>query len=124
MNLITPNNVDAYIANFSLDTQIKLAEFREIIRKAAPEATEVISYKMPAYKFHGMLVYFGGYQNHIGFYPTGSVIAAFKNKISTFKTSKGTIQFPLDKPLPIPLIEEIVKFRVSENLAKLDQKKK
>lgn len=121
---ITPPNVDLYIAGFPAETQEMLNQLRETIRKVAPEAEEVISYQMPAYKYHGMLAYFAGYKNHIGFYPTGSGIESFKPKLSAFKTSKGTIQFPIDQPLPLELITEIVQFRVAENLEKAESKRK
>lgn len=121
---ITPPNVDLYIAGFPDETQKMLIQLRETIKKNAPEAEEVISYQMPAYKFHGMLVYFAGYKNHIGFYPTGSGIESFKHKLKDLKTSKGTIQFPLDQPLPLELITEIINFRVAENLEKAESKKK
>ncbi|MBC7829967.1 MAG: DUF1801 domain-containing protein [Chitinophagaceae bacterium] len=110
------NDVDKYIAGFPPDTQKLLEKFRATIQKAAPQAEEVISYQMPAYKFHGMLVYFAGYKNHIGFYPTPSGIKAFKEELSAFKGAKGSIQFPLDKSLPLQLITKIVKFRMKENL--------
>ncbi|MDB5120636.1 MAG: hypothetical protein JWN56_1854 [Sphingobacteriales bacterium] len=112
------NNVDEYITGFPKETQLLLEKLRATIKNAAPEAEEMISYQMPAYKFHGMLVYFGGYKNHIGFYPTGSGIEIFKEEIKDLKYSKGTIQFPLDKPLPLDLVTKIVVFRVMQNLEK------
>ena len=118
------NNVDEYISSFPKDVQIKLEQIRLTIIKAAPLAEEVISYGMPAFKYHGILVYFAAYKNHIGFYPTGSCIKNFKNEISEFKTSKGTVQFPLDKKVPLSLISKITKFRVKENLEKFNLKKK
>ncbi|MFY9150825.1 MAG: DUF1801 domain-containing protein [Prolixibacteraceae bacterium] len=121
---ITPPNVDLYIAGFPAETQEILNQLRETIRKVAPEAEEMISYQMPAYKYHGMLAYFAGYKNHIGFYPTGSGIESFKHKLSVFKTSKGTVKFPIDQPLPLELITEIVQFRVAENLEKMQAKRK
>jgi uncharacterized protein YdhG (YjbR/CyaY superfamily) len=114
----TKNDIDEYIAGFPYDTQKFLEQLRTTITKAAPEAEEVISYKIPAYKFHGMLVYFAGYNNHIGFYPTPSGIEKFKDELSFFKNAKGSVQFPLDKPLPVDLITKIVVFRVQENLAR------
>ena len=108
--------VDQYILQFDKETQLMLEQLRAIIRKAAPEAEEVISYQMPAYKLNGMLVYFAAHTKHIGFYPTNSGIAAFENELKEFRTSKGAVQFPLDKPLPAKLIEKIVRFRVKENL--------
>ena len=94
------------------------------LKKAAPGAEELISYNMPAFKLHGVLVYYAGYKNHIGFYPTGSAITAFEKELSGYKTSKGTVQFPLETSLPLPLITRIVKFRVKENLEKAEMKKK
>lgn len=115
-------NVDVYLAGFPAASREYLVQIREAIRKAAPEAQELISYQMPAYKLNGALVYFAGYKNHIGFYPAGSGIEIFKTKLSGYKTSKGTVQFPLTQPLPLDLIAEIVRFRVSENLDRLTTK--
>lgn len=117
-------NVDDYIAGFPKETQLLLQKLRAAIKIGAPDAEEMISYQMPAYKFHGMLVYFGGYKNHIGFYPTGSGIDIFKEEIKDFKFSKGTIQFPLDKPLPLELVTKIVVFRVMQDLEKAAKKAK
>lgn len=110
------NDVDKYIAGFPPSTQKIMEQLRATIMKAAPEAEEVISYQMPAYKYHGMLVYFAGYKSHIGFYPTPSGIEKFKEELSVFKGAKGSVQFPLDKPLPLQLIAKIVAFRVKDNL--------
>lgn len=115
--------VDAYISGFPPQTQTLLMELRQTIKKSAPEALEVISYKMPAYKMNGILLYFAAYSKHIGFYPTGSAIATFKDHISKYKWAKGSVQFPLDEPLPLKLISEIVEFRVKENTEKLKKKK-
>ena len=112
----TPGNVDEYIAMFPNDIQEILKNLRKTIKKAAPDAEEVISYRMPAYKYHGILVYFAAYKNHIGFYPTSSGIETFKKELSAFKGSKGTVQFPIDKTLPLELISKIVEFRVHKNL--------
>ena len=117
-----PSNVDEYIANFSADVQEKLQQVRTAIKKTAPNAEEVISYSMPAYKQNGILVYFAGYKNHIGFYPAPSGIEAFKEALSPYKTSKGAVQFPIDKPLPLSLVSKIVKYRVKQNLEKADAK--
>lgn len=117
-----PASVDEYISAFPTETQKKLEEIRATIKKAAPEAEELISYQMAAYKLKGVLVYFGGYQNHIGFYPTASGVANFKHDLAKYKTSKGAIQFPLDKSLPKTLIAKIVKFKVNENLQKEELK--
>jgi uncharacterized protein YdhG (YjbR/CyaY superfamily) len=110
--------IDEYIRAFPEDIQIILETMRQTIRKAVPEAIEVISYQMPGFKLNGSLVWFAAFKNHIGFYPTSSGIEAFKNELSSYKTSKGAIQFPLDEPIPYDLVEKIVLFRVKENLAK------
>lgn len=112
------NDVDQYIAGFQEQTRIMLQQIREIIRKAAPEAEEVISYQMPAYRMKRILVYFAAFKKHIGFYPTSSGIEAFKSEFAGYKWSKGAVQFPLDQPLPAELITKIVKFRVEENSKK------
>jgi len=116
MPVSEPTNFEEYIAGFPDDVQVMLTRVREIIRKAAPGATEVISYSMPAFKQNGMLVWFGGHSKHIGFYPRASGIAAFRKEISAYKNAKGSVQFPIDEPLPRALITKIVKFRVNENL--------
>ena len=112
------NDVDIYIQEFPPVTQKQLYKLRAIIRAAAPDAQEVISYKMPAYKLHGMLVYFAGYKAHIGFYPTPSGINNFLPKLKGYKCSKAAVQFPINKPLPQSLIKEIVAFRIKENASK------
>lgn len=122
MKAIKINTIDDYIATFPAETRVRLEEMRSIIQKAAPKAEEVISYKMPAFKQNGVLVYFAGYKNHIGFYPTGSGIRAFQEEISVFKNSKGAVQFPLDKKLPVGLIAKMVKFRVKEEAEKAKAK--
>lgn len=119
-----PTNTDAYIATFPGATQKLLQEIREIIKKAAPEAEEVISYGMPGYKQNGLLVWFAGYAKHIGFYPSGSGIAAFQEQLAGYKSSKGAVQFPLDRPLPKALITRMVKYRVAYNEAAAKKKKK
>ncbi|MEO8712611.1 MAG: DUF1801 domain-containing protein, partial [Parafilimonas sp.] len=116
------NETDKYITDFPKETQAALQQVRTAIKKAAPDAEEVISYKIPAYKYHGMLIYFAGYKNHIGFYPTASGIKNFQKELSIFKNAKGSVQFPLDKKLPLALITKIVKFRVKENLQRQKQK--
>ena len=107
-----PTNVDGYIAAFPKETQLLLAAMRNTIREAAPEAREVISYQMPTYQLKGNLVHFAGYKNHIGFYPGSVAIAAFQKEISSYKSAKGSVQFPINKPLPLDLVTQIVKFRV------------
>jgi len=112
------NNVDAYIAGFPPATRVLLQQVRATILKAAPKAEEMISYNMPAYKFHGMLVYFAGYEKHIGFYPMPAAIEAFKKELSVYKSAKGSVQFPIGKPMPVKLITQMVKFRVLMNKEK------
>lgn len=112
------STVDEYIALQPVSLQPGLELLRKTIKKAAPGAEEMISYQMPAYKLNGMLVFFSAAKKHYGFYPTASPIVAFREKIKLFETSKGTIKFPLDKPLPLKLITEIVKWKVKENLKK------
>ena len=116
-------NTDSYIESFPEDIQKLLVQLRTIIKQTAPEAEEKISYGMPGYKLNGMLVYFAGYAKHIGFYPGADCIEAFKNELSGYKTSKGTVQFPLNKPLPTELIIHMVKFRIYENLELKKRKK-
>ena len=118
-----PENIDQYIANFPVATQKLLQQIRETIHKAVPEAKEVISYGMPAFKQNMVLVYFAGYAKHIGFYPTGSGIEAFKEEFTPYKWSKGAVQFPLDKPLPLDLITRITKFKAERDLEKVKKKK-
>ena len=117
-------DVDEYISGFPPTTQTKLQQLRETIRNAAPDADEVISYAMPAYKLNGMLVYFAGYAKHIGFYPGAGGIAEFKEELSIYKNAKGSVQFPLEQQLPLTLITRIVKFRVKQNLEKTKSRKK
>ena len=110
--------IDEYVSTFPREVQVVLEELRQAIRKSAPEAEETISYGIPTFDLNGFhLVHFAAYKNHIGFYPTSSGITAFKKELSLFKTSKGTVQFPLDKPIPFDLIKKIVKYRVKENLS-------
>jgi len=110
--------VDEYIASFPKNAQSILEELRQAIRESAPEAEEAISYQMPAFKLNGILVWFAAFKNHIGFYPKTSAIEAFKEELSDYEASKGTIRFPLDKPIPYDLVKKIVKYRVKENLTK------
>ena len=108
--------VDEYIMQFPQELQEVLQQLRKTIRASAPEAEERISYQMPAYYYKGNLVYFAAFKKHIGFYPTPSGIEAFKDELTGFKQSKGTVQFPAGKPLPFDLISRIVKYRVEENI--------
>ncbi len=118
-----PKTVDEYLKTFSPEVRSKLENLRQTIRKAAPKAEELISYQMPAYKYQGILVYFGAYKNHIGFYPTAKGIETFKKELSAYEGSRGTVRFPPDKLIPLGLISKIVKFRVKENEAKKKAKK-
>jgi uncharacterized protein YdhG (YjbR/CyaY superfamily) len=111
-------NIDTYISGFPKDIQLLLEQIRNTIKKAAPEATEAIKYAMPTFVLNGNLVHFAAFKNHIGFYPVPSGIEAFKKELSMYKGAKGSVQFPLDKPIPLSLISKIVKFRVKENLKK------
>lgn len=109
-----PTTIDAYIAQFDEPIAIRLCELKTIIQQLIPEATETISYGMPAFKLNSNVVYFAGYKHHIGFYPHAEPIQAFANQLKNYKTSKGAIQFQLDKPLPQKLITDIIKYRLSE----------
>lgn len=110
------STVDSYIKSFPQDIQESLNRIREIIKKAAPEAAEGIAYEMPAYKLNGRpLVYFAAFKSHIGFYATPSGHSEFSEELSKYKQGKGSVQFPLDKPIPFDLIERIVRFRVRES---------
>ena len=123
--LAKPANIDEYIARFPPDTQRLLEQVRATIKKAATEAVETISYGMPSFSLNKVyLVYFAAYKNHIGFYPTPTGIEEFKEAFSSYKTGKGSIQFPLDRPMPLDLIARIVEFRVKENIARTEKKKK
>jgi uncharacterized protein YdhG (YjbR/CyaY superfamily) len=116
--------IDEYHAAFPADVQAKLQVLRTTIQQAAPQAQEVISYNMPAFKQHAVLVYYAAYKNHIGFYPTSAPIVYFKKELEKYTTSKGAIQFPIHQPLPIGLIKKIVKFRVKQEREKLKIKAK
>jgi uncharacterized protein YdhG (YjbR/CyaY superfamily) len=110
--------IDQYIETFPEEVRIILERIRQTVRKAAPGAVETISYQMPTFKLNGNLVHFAGYKNHIGFYPVPSGIEAFKGELLPYIGGKGTLRFPLDKPIPYALIEKVVTFRAKENLAK------
>ena len=114
-NKVSFTSIDEYIATFPKETRKILEELRTTIQASAPAASERISYQMPTFFQNGGLVSFAAYKNHIGFYPGASVIQAFENEISNYKTAKGSIQFPIDRPLPLKLISKIVKFRIAEN---------
>ncbi len=116
MKITKPQNVDEYITGFPKGIQKVLKQIRLAIRKAAPDADESISYAMPAYKLHGKpLVYFAGYEHHIGFYATPTGHAEFAKELAKYKQGKGSVQFPLDEPMPLDLIKRIVVFRKKEN---------
>jgi len=113
-----PKDIDEYLERHSSEDQRLLRQMRAMIHKAAPEATEKSSYGIPTFYLNGNLVHFAAFPNHIGFYPTSSGIVAFKKQLGPFRSSKGAVQFPKDKRLPITLVTKIVKFRVKENLNK------
>jgi uncharacterized protein YdhG (YjbR/CyaY superfamily) len=119
-----PRNIDEYIAGFPDDVQTILEKIRTTIRKAAPDAEERISYQIPTFTLKGNLVHFAAFKNHIGFYPTPTGIEKFKKELSVYEGAKGSVRFPLDKPIPYDLIGRIVKFRVQENLGRQTPKKK
>jgi uncharacterized protein YdhG (YjbR/CyaY superfamily) len=121
-DMSTQPNIDAYIATFPESTQTILQKVRAVIHAAAPNATEAIKYGIPTFILNGNLVHFGGYKHHIGFYPAPTGIEAFKDELAIYGSSKGTIQFPIDKPIPFDLITRVVKFRVDENLKKTKRK--
>jgi uncharacterized protein YdhG (YjbR/CyaY superfamily) len=123
-NKVKFNSIDEYIGLFPFEVQDILTTLRKVIKESAPEATEKISYQMPTFTMHGNLVHFAAYKKHIGFYPAASGVAAFKDKLVEYKTTKGAIQFPIDKPLPYELIKEIVQFRVDENRKRAEDKLK
>jgi len=118
------NSIDEYIEQFPEEIQTILQKIRSVIKEAAPEATEKISYQMPTFFLKGNLVHFAAYKNHIGFYPAPRGIEKFKEELSQFKGAKGSVQFPMDKPLPLELIRRIVLFRVEENLTNAERKAK
>ena len=111
-------SIDDYIKSFPEDIRERLSAMRTAIRRVAPGAQEKISYQMPTFYLNGNLVHFAAYAKHIGFYPTPGGIAKFKKELSKYKNAKGSVQFPLEEPLPIGLIQRIVKYRVEENLNK------
>lgn len=115
-------NINEYIGGFSNDVQEILEKIRATIQKAAPDAKEKISYSMPAFEQNGIVVYFAAFKNHIGLYALPSGHEEFKEALSKYKSGKGSVQFPLDKPMPLDLITKIVKFRVKENLEKAKKK--
>ncbi|MFZ4455692.1 MAG: iron chaperone [Bacteroidales bacterium] len=116
-----PQSTEEYIAAFPAEIQKLLNQMRTAIQQAAPNAEEVISYGMPAFKQNGMLVYYAAFSKHIGFYPTSSGIEVFEEELFGYVGGKGSVQFPFDKPLPIDLVKRIVAYRVAENLVKSEK---
>lgn len=120
----TPRNIDEYISGFPNDIRQILEKIRATIRKAAPEADEAIKYQIPTFILNGNLVHFAAFKNHIGFYPAPMGIEQFQDELSRYESGKGSVQFPLDRPIPYALISKIVKYRVKKNLEKAAAKKK
>ncbi|PWG78489.1 iron chaperone [Pararcticibacter amylolyticus] len=114
MNTDKPETIDGYISSFPEDIQKVLQEVRQTIRDAAPEASEAIKYAIPTFIQNGNLVHFAAFKNHIGFYPTPAGTETFAEELSVFKTGKGSVQFPLDQPMPLDLIKRIVQFRIKQ----------
>jgi uncharacterized protein YdhG (YjbR/CyaY superfamily) len=119
-----PRNVDEYIAGFPRDVQEILQQIRTTIKQVAPDAEEAIKYGIPTFVLNGNLVHFAAFKHHVGFYPTPSGIEAFKDELSRYQSAKGSVQFPIDEPMPLRLIEEIVRFRVKEASAKATARKR
>lgn len=120
----SPKTIDEYIAAFPEEVQLTLQEMRATIHAAAPQAQETIKYGIPTFTLEGNLVHFGGYQKHIGFYPTPSALEHFADDLSQYEGSKGAVKFPLDQPIPYDLVRRMVAFRVQENREKAAAKKK
>lgn len=121
-SLTSYHNIDEYIALFPEDVQKKLEEIRSTIRAAVPDATEKISYQVPTFFLHGNLVHFAAFTHHISFFPASSGVQAFAQELAAYETSKGTIKFPIDTPIPLDLIRKITEYRAAENLAKAKSK--
>ncbi len=117
-----PDNIDEYIAGFSEETQAILEQVRATIKAAAPDAKEAMSYAIPTFKLNGNLVHFAAFKNHIGFYATPTGHEAFEKELSKYKQGKGSVQFPIDEPMPLDLITRIVQYRVAESLKKSSKK--
>ena len=116
--MITSTDINTYIAEFPKEIQVILQQIRQTIQQAAPEAKEAIKYGMPTFILNGNLVHFAAFKNYIGFYPAPTGIDAFVKELEVYRTGKGTIQFPIDKPIPFDLITKVVKFRINENQEK------
>jgi uncharacterized protein YdhG (YjbR/CyaY superfamily) len=117
------NTMDEYINTFPEDVKRILSELRQTIKEVAPDAEETINYQIPTFTLNGNLVHFAAFEHHIGFYPTPSGMEAFKKELSVYKGAKGSVQFPINEPLPLPLIRRIVEYRVKENLERKQKKK-
>lgn len=122
MTSVKPNNIDEYISSFPTPVQQTLELIRATIQKAEPKATETISYAIPTFVFKGNLVHFAAFKNHIGFYSTPDGHEEFEKELSGYKRGKGSVQFPLNKPLPLDLIMRIVRYRVKQNLERASEK--
>ncbi len=120
---LPPDTIEAYISQFPSDVQKNLQKIRTIVQLAAPSATEAIKYRIPTFVLNENLVHFAAFANHIGFYPTSSGIEKFRSELSSYKSAKGSVQFPLDQKIPFSLIKKIVKFRVKETYEKASSKK-
>jgi uncharacterized protein YdhG (YjbR/CyaY superfamily) len=123
-NKTIPKDIDEYIASFPKDIQEILEKLRTTIRKAAPDAEEIINYQIPTFTLKGNLVHFAAFKKHIGFYPTSTGIEVFKKELSDYEGAKGSVKFQLDKPIPFDLISKIVTYRVKENLERAEAKMK
>ncbi len=123
MDKSSPKNIDEYIERYPKNIQAVLQKIRLVIKRSAPEATETISYQIPTFKLGGNLVHFAAFTKHISFFPTSSGISKFKKELEEYETSKGTVRFPLGKPIPYELISKITKFRVKEIIEKGKKKK-
>ena len=119
-----PQSIDEYIAGFPHDVQLLLQQLRTIIKRIAPNAAEAIRYQIPTFVLNGNLVHFAAFKNHIGFYPTPSGIEAFKEELAPYESAKGSVKFPVDKPIPFDLIADIVRFRATETRARSTARKR
>jgi len=115
--------IDEYISTFPKDIQKILEQVRQTIKKAAPDANEAINYQIPTFKLNGNLVHFAAFKNHIGFYPGSKAIEIFQKDLKSYKSSKGAVQFPIDRPMPLSIIKKIVNHRVKENSSKSTKKR-
>ncbi|RPH38371.1 hypothetical protein EHM92_00010 [bacterium] len=121
--MATYSTIDEYLNTFPEDVRAILKQLRQTIKEAAPEAEETINYQIPTFTLHGNLVHFAAFKSHIGFYPTPSGMEAFKKELAPYRRAKGSVQFPIDQPLPLALIRRIVEYRVKENLERKQKKK-